>query len=194
MPWKDVPIPHNMADMEIDRRGYPVPYVVMREGGKPHFVVNDVRKVFNAAHKRLCAICGKRLGDVVWFAGGPGSALLNHTNEGVYADGPMHHECMRYAMQVCPYLAHRTEVYISDAVAENLTGRGVATMAFNGTLPGTPELFVCVAGRSYVFDGSTFRVEYRRVEYWRDGALIDREQGKREAQEAAERLRERLAE
>jgi hypothetical protein len=99
--WKTIPLPPNMVDLPKDKRGFPVPYVVLIKDGEPVFTVNDTYAVIRAVVNELCGICGKPLDDA-WMVGGPESAFNPH---GVYVDSPVHHDCGAYALQVCPYLA-----------------------------------------------------------------------------------------
>ncbi len=104
--FKDVPLPKNMLNCEIDPRGLPVPFVVFSdEQGKFHFKVNDTNKQIKCIEKSLCHICGQELKDNTWMLGGPASAF---DKNGSYIDGPIHRECGQYALQVCPYLAYNT--------------------------------------------------------------------------------------
>jgi hypothetical protein len=103
MSWREIPIPVYMQDLERYRRGFTIPFIVLRDNtGKAHFQINDSLKVNQAINERLCAICGKPLGSDMWLAGGPLSAFHPH---GAYVDTPTHQECGNYAMRVCPYLA-----------------------------------------------------------------------------------------
>lgn len=96
-------MPARIAALPRDRRGLPIPYVVMVDDADvPHFTMNDQHKVAAAAHFGLCAICGQRLGAYKCFVGGPGSAF--HP-VGRYFDGPVHQECGVFALHACPYLA-----------------------------------------------------------------------------------------
>lgn len=46
MNFKDVKIPRQMRALMRDKRGYPVPYTVLRDSdGVPHFAVNDSARV-----------------------------------------------------------------------------------------------------------------------------------------------------
>lgn len=99
----DVPIPDRMKHLRRDERGYPIPVMALiQSDGKPIFNVNDEAVRQRVIIKDLCSLCGSKLYRGHWFAGGPASAF---TAEGVYVDPPMHAECVRYAMQVCPWLA-----------------------------------------------------------------------------------------
>src|SRR4051812_10254945 len=101
--WKDTPIPAEMQELTKDNRGYTIPFIVLRDDhNKPHFQINDTKKIMDCLLGRRCAICGKELKDDIWLTSGPLSAF--HPN-GAYIDTPVHHACGQYAMQVCPYLA-----------------------------------------------------------------------------------------
>lgn len=91
-----------MVDLPKDKRGFPVPYVVLIKDGEPVFTVNDSHAVLRAVLNELCGICGKSLNDDAWMVGGPESAF---NPRGAYVDSPVHHDCGTYALQVCPYLA-----------------------------------------------------------------------------------------
>ena len=96
--------PARIARLEHDKRGYPIPWNVLRgTDGHPFFIINDDRKAYHALLRDLCPICGERLGRWKWFVGGPpvrlppGWLLLRPAGSS--------HECIEYALQVCPYLA-----------------------------------------------------------------------------------------
>jgi hypothetical protein len=125
--WRDVRLPERMAKLERDRRGLPIPFIVMRDkSGQPHFTINDHAKSARCLREDLCPICGQKLFRGRWFAGGPLSAF--HAN-GCYLDPPTHKECVEYALQVCPFLA-----------APKYTGRlDDAALAEDQLEPGNPE-------------------------------------------------------
>lgn len=103
MKLTDIPIPDRMAHLPKDRRGYPIPTMVMRDSdGRPHFQINEESVRQKIIREDLCSICGTKLLRGRWFAGGP---LSGFSHRGLYIDPPMHEECVRYAMRVCPYLA-----------------------------------------------------------------------------------------
>lgn len=110
MSWRDVPMPPQVAALPRDPRGYPVFYAVQREGyvpGEPaDFRTLEVDHHVEAGQKRLCAICARSLPYWLWFLGGP-MCLANR----IFGDGPMHRDCMDYALQVCPYLTHASMEY-----------------------------------------------------------------------------------
>jgi hypothetical protein len=172
-----------MRALQKDRRGYPVPFVVLRDvDGKPHFTINDSRRTLRTISERRCAICGGRLGRLLWFVGGPRSAFHEH---GGYTDTTLHHECMAYAMQVCPYLAmgnyngridvgtldldklekgqvllDPTQVYERPNLMVAVATKSVEVRVRENYLP------ILVPGRPYI-----------HVEFWQDGVLLPEEEG-----------------
>ena len=101
--WKLVEIPQLMKHLELDARGYPIPYIVMRDKtGKAHFALNDEQLTECCITNDLCSICGLEMKGDSWMIGGPMSTF--HP-QGCFIDIPVHHECGKYALQVCPYLA-----------------------------------------------------------------------------------------
>lgn len=185
--------PEAIAALPHDHRGYPIPFIVLRDiNDKPVFVSNDALLVTQAVRDNLCHICGQPLDVYSWFVGGPGSALLNG-NQAVYNDGPLHHECMQYAMQVCPYLACRLTKELAPATSERLRAQGLR-VSNTATMPGTPAVFMAVCAYSYKAERRgmtmTFFVDkpFRKVEYWRETKMLPRDEGEKLAKRAARRL------
>ena len=198
-PQLTVPIPDRMRHLDRDRRGYPIPYVVLRDHeGFPHFTINDTRLTKRVLRDDLCSICGTQLFRGRWYAGGPACAFHRH---GAYIDTPMHAECMRYAMQVCPYLAlpnygKRIDEHLLAAREEKLKERAGLAVVKDPTMNADrPPLFVAVMATGHTTNiDSTGALHYlhphrpyKAVEFWRDGARLDHDEGMRIANEAIER-------
>lgn len=186
-----VELPPRIAALPRDRRGYPIPFIVLRDAdGNPEFTVNDTALLWRAIRENLCHVCGQALDDRPWFIGGPGAALLNG-DRGVYRDGPLHHECMRFAARVCPHLIHHLAKPVAlDPIVARLGEQGIRAVN-NTVIPGVPDIFVAVQGFRYeVTVGPYFQVPkpFRKVEYWRYGALEDKREGERIAKRAAREL------
>jgi hypothetical protein len=192
-------LPPRIAALPRDDRGYPIPYIVMRDAtGKPQFTANDMALVYLAIRDGLCHVCGQALEDVVWFVGGAGSALANG-GIGAFADGPMHHECMRFAVTYCPHIAGRMVHALAPRIGETLRQQGFHAVDTT-TIPGTPSVFVAVsvAHDRWWYDrngaAGTFivRLPYRKLEYWQHGAMLPlheaRKLAKRSAREVAQGL------
>lgn len=193
MNWKDVQIPDRMKHLERDPRGYPVPAMAFRDlAGKPHFTITDEVKRRELITRDCCSICGTKLLRGRWLVGGPLSAFHDR---GAYLDPPMHHECMTYAMQVCPYLAvpkYRNRIEAGTLSDDDPT----PIMLDPNTVPDKPPLFVCVMTtgqklvardpvRIYVIP----KRPYLRVEFWRDGVQLAEDEGMRLAREEIDRPR-----
>ena len=176
--WKDIPLPPNMVDMFKDKRGFPVPYIVLIKDGEPVFTVNDTRAVWDATANRLCGICGKPLGDDVWMVGGPESAFNPH---GVYVDSPVHHDCGAYALQVCPYLA--MSGYRGAVDVQKLKEKW-PDMSFNDYTQNDRRVPFFVMGKvnSWARDLESSYVHIERpfliTEYWNGGEQLTYEQAK----------------
>lgn len=174
-----IPIPKRMRALQRDERGYPIPFIVLREPGtgKPLFVVNDVVVATRALLERRCPICGSKLKGILWWVGGPLSAFVK---EGAYLDSAMHQECMEYALQVCPYLAAPGYLgSISEAQSKQAMAAGVAGIIEHTMLPGRPAVFVAVAARRFklIDHGAGYYSKpeepYLAIQYWRHGERID---------------------
>ncbi len=170
MNWHTVPLPERMQKLPRDARGFPIPFVVLRDAnGVPAFTVNDQGRVMLALSRQLCGICGQRMPrNNIWFLGGPQSAF--HPN-GAYNDGPLHRECARYALQVCPYLAISSMKHRDGKALEDL-GMKLGTILVDPTMDtARPPLFALVRTAAYELTGSGYiRPErpYFEAEFWRD--------------------------
>lgn len=177
-------MPARVARLPRDKHGYPIPYIVSYDtNGLPLFTVNDSEIHRRCLNKKLCAICGERLTKELWFAGGPQSAF--HPN-GMYFDSAMHHECVTYAMQVCPYLSMSKFKGITQDKREKLQERmGAIPLVDVTVIPDKPELFVVVMAYGQSIRPSadiTLRYikplrPYHAVEYWRQGQQLSNSEG-----------------
>lgn len=162
-------------------RGLPVPWnVVIGRNGDPLFTVNDDEKRRRAIRQQLCPMCGERLGKWKWFAGGPLSAYHQH---GAYYDLPGHHECIQFALQICPYLVarhYKREIHVDP---QNVPPE--YSMLYDPThIPDRPDIFVAVASAVMLEEPgnvalmSAVRPErpYLAQEFWRRGEKLSEEQ------------------
>ncbi|MBY3432713.1 hypothetical protein HFN89_00805 [Rhizobium laguerreae] len=179
-----VPIPERMRSLPVDPRGYPVPVNVIRDrNGKPNFAANDESVRQRLFTEDRCGICGGKLLRGRWSVGGPGSAL--HP-DGVFLDPPMHYECARYAVQVCPYLAIPSYGKSVSKIQPLSYGTSKAGIAYNPTVFSTrPDLFLLVmyVGHKLSYEGNAVRSlkpkrPFRSIEYWRDGVQIAESEGR----------------
>jgi hypothetical protein len=86
--------------------GLPVPFTQAWIDSKPDFRAVDPSKVIRCVDEKLCAICGRRLGELCYFIGGPRSRD-NH----LFSDPAMHQQCAAFASRACPFLSGKTETY-----------------------------------------------------------------------------------
>lgn len=178
---KTVPIPTSLAQLERDPRGYPIPYMVYRDGqGRPHFQINDVIKVRQVMLADWCGLCGHPITGTHWFVGGPQSAW--HP-QGMYSDQAMHHECMRYAVQVCPFLAAPNySKRIDHKTLKKGDEEGTYLLLHDqNVIPDRPAVFVCVEalGQELISSGPVLYARPRRPvlneEFWRKGVPLTRD-------------------
>jgi hypothetical protein len=170
-----VEIPKSLRTLERDRRGLPIPYIVLRDrSGSPIFAHNDARRIAECERKRLCSICGKRLKDL-WFVGGS-RAFLHE--DGVFIDPPVHQECGEYALQVCPFLASPNwgKSVAQHTAKDRELPKGVKVgtpVAYVG--PAQPEWFGfgladrLAVGRSQRGDYLHRVIRWTYVEFWKNG-------------------------
>lgn len=93
-------IPAELSHLELDERGYPIPYFVGKIDGKYNFRYQDRKKRDACIQFRWCPICAKRLDkDFSYVITGP-HGLKNK----VVSDAPMHLLCAEFSMQACPHI------------------------------------------------------------------------------------------
>ena len=93
------PLPERIKSLPIDERGYPVPYFVEWIDGKPEFRIADSRKLILCVEKKLCWLCGQRLGTRFTFPVGPMCGINRISSE-----PPSHRECAEFGVRACPFL------------------------------------------------------------------------------------------
>ncbi len=110
-------IPRALRDRPL-WHGMPVPMnVVWDRNGTPDFASLNHELSVALGKARQCGMCGKRMRGEAAFIGGPHSL-----EAGLFRDGPMHPECARYAMQVCPFVSGTHRQYRSlDVEREHAT-------------------------------------------------------------------------
>jgi hypothetical protein len=101
------PIPAALAARPTDpRRRLPIPYVSDHpapDGAGPtvvDFTAINAERAAAAGQSRRCSLCADPLGYWIGFLGGPDAAQAR-----VYSDPPGHPECLRAAVELCPYIA-----------------------------------------------------------------------------------------
>lgn len=175
-----IAVPARMAHLERDRRGYPIPAIVLRTSdGRPHFTINDDSKVLRAAQLNACGICGKRLHKSGgWFVGGPASAF--HP-QGAYLDGPVHHECGTFALETCPYLAApKYAGRIDEGTLTDAQRAEVGVTVDTTMLPDRPDIFVFGRATQFTFarrgPASALMFHPRKpfveIEYWQKSVQL----------------------
>jgi hypothetical protein len=95
--------------------GYPVPFVQIWIDGKPDFRVIDPEKVRQCVNKKLCAICGVKLGEFCFFIGSD-LCKANH----LFTDPAMHGPCAEFATRSCAFLSGKKPEYSNRPVAESV--------------------------------------------------------------------------
>jgi hypothetical protein len=117
-------LPERMKDLPIDARGFPVPWFVAWENGKPEFRAMDPAKFRRAIKEKLCWVCGNRLGVNLAFVAGP-MCGINRTS----AEPPGHRECALWSVQNCPFMNNprmvRNESGLDSETLDSMAGFGI---------------------------------------------------------------------
>lgn len=176
-----IEIPERMKHLPV-YRDYPIPHGVMIDAdGLPHFAMNDELRRRSMVKNGQCSICGTSLFRGRWFVGGVLSAFHEF---GAFIDPPMHSECAKYALQVCPYLAaprYAKEVGLAKAEKADFAG-AMVYIADPTQIPGRPtgDVFVALMATKYtILDNFNTKPipPYSVVEFWRHGLRISDPEG-----------------
>lgn len=180
---RDVELPKALRSLPKDQRGYPIPFIVLRDRhGNPHFTINDDRKVRSCITLKKCSICGRRIDGGFWFIGGPKSFF--HPN-GAFIDPPLHEECGRYALQVCPFLGapkYTGRIDAGTLQPGDMPDHVSTTMIDTTMEPGRPTVFCFGRTESYgASDRGSIRylfpAGWTHYEFWSKGVQLPMEQG-----------------
>lgn len=141
----------------LPRRGrYVVGYMFgVDDKGVPDFTVLDDVKIIECVTKHRCGLCGRELDYWIAFVGGP----LSVKNR-AFSDPPMHEECARYALSVCPFLLGQSGYAKRDA-REGLERGHNPAMTY--VQPERFALYVCrdfTLTKDYIKAGKAKRVEW----------------------------------
>jgi hypothetical protein len=127
-------MPPRIAALPRDDRGYPVPWFVHWNDGKPDFRIAGRDKREIAVTEKRCWVCGEQLGRWMAFVIGPMCAVNKTTSE-----PPCHLECAEFSAKACPFLtlpkAHRRDAGLPEE--QNIPGFGIMRN------PGCCLIWVC---------------------------------------------------
>ena len=124
-PYDRAKMPGGVARLQVDGRGYPIPWFVDRAAplynGNPDFRVMDGKRLKLAIRDKRCWICGEpiRTKESV-FVAGP-MCGINRTN----AEPPNHSGCAEWAAKACPFLAVPKRIRDERELPANATQAGV---------------------------------------------------------------------
>jgi hypothetical protein len=161
------PLPQRLTELPVcPRRGLPVPYTNLITGqGDVDFATLDSAKVHQVALNRLCGVCGRPLDYWIVFVGGP-----RCVDSRAYLDPPMHEDCARATLRLCPYLARETMRRRKTPTSDATTPPGF--------VEDKPASYLLYVTRSYTYivipDGVIFHpAPAKRLEEYRyiDGRL-----------------------
>lgn len=139
------PLPQRFLKLPVDSRGYPIPWFVAEVDGKRDFRVADGRKRVLAVNKRLCWLCGEKLGRYLAFVIGPMCVVNRNTSEPA-----CHRECAEFAAIACPFLILPAAQYRSANLPE---GSSQQPHAIGGN-PGACAIYITETFRPYQTGGS----------------------------------------
>lgn len=162
------PVPPRLQSRPVER-GYPVPWFVAEvEPGRYDFRVIDASKFEPAIKKKLCWVCGQKLGAYLAFTIGPMCAI-NRT----ISEPPSHRECAEWSIKACPFLTQRQEERRDSHLPEGVTEPGGIAITRQ---PGVVVLWVTRSYQEFrVANGLLFTLgEPLEVHWFREGRKATR--------------------
>lgn len=121
------PLPPRFLKLPLDERGYPIPWFVAKlPDGRRDFRVANSNKRAIAVKKKLCWLCGEKVGRYMAFVIGPMCAVNRNTSE-----PPCHRDCAIFAATACPFLTRPKADYRAAGLPDGYKGH-------IGALPGNP--------------------------------------------------------
>ncbi len=163
-------LPERMKSLPVDHRGFPVPWFVAWQEGKPIFPAMDPEKMARAIKYGNCWVCGERLGRFKTYVVGP-MCLINR----ISSEPPSHIQCAEFAAKNCPFLANprmgRVPIEKFGGCAENVAG----TMLERN--PGATALIECQGPIFWHRDGPGVLFDIKpisRVDWWALGRRATR--------------------
>ena len=110
---KQTEIPAFLAHLKI-YNGFPVPFIQLWAASKLDFRAVNTEHCARCLRDKLCAICGRRLGEYCYFIGGP----LSKKNR-LFVGPAMHKQCAEFA-RVCPFVSGQRQEYSTRSVNKNV--------------------------------------------------------------------------
>jgi hypothetical protein len=92
-------LPPRMRKLPLHALGFPIPHFAASVGGAPDVRVVDELTLAACHERKLCWLCGERLGDYKAFIVSPMSAVNRISNE-----PPSHIDCAKFVARFCPFL------------------------------------------------------------------------------------------
>lgn len=131
------PLPDRMKALPLNAGGYPIPWFVETlKDGTRDFRIMDAHKRVLAFNRRLCWVCGQKLGVYMSFVVGPMCVVNRNT-----AEPPCHLECAQFAARACPFMLQPGRDYRMPNV------EGIRQVV--GMLPGNPGAAAIWVTKSY---------------------------------------------
>ena len=163
-------MPERIRALPKDHRGYPVPYFVAWPNGKPDHRIMDRAKLWPAMEKKLCWICGQKLGAYLAFPVGPMCVINRNISE-----PPSHLECARFAVKACPFLAIPAKARRDKNLPPDIEAPAGIGLKRN---PGITAIWICKEYQSSLLpNGLLFQLgEPIGVEWYYEGRPASREE------------------
>jgi len=145
----------------------PVPCPPLWPGSIPEFRAMDPQKRVNAIERKLCWVCGEKLGTNFCFVAGP-MCGVNRTS----AEPPCHLECGQWSALNCPFLSNPRMVRREDEQINNSSLRDTAPGMAITRNPGVTMLWVCRGYEIFEDGKGAFLIHMgdpTRVEWYKEG-------------------------
>lgn len=179
----DLPeMPHRIARLPKDERGYPVPWFVgfFDKGGQPcppgegepDFRIIAPNRIWDAVTHNKCWVCGIALGVHRVYVIGPMCVINRVTSE-----PPCHRDCAEFAARACPFLTRPRQKRDHKGLPEDAQAAAGIAIERN---PGATALYETKKAKAFRPDGPNgsgilFRLgDPERIDWWARGRTATR--------------------
>jgi hypothetical protein len=162
---RDIPMPERIKKLPISDRGYPVPWFVPWQDGKPMTQAANPMKNLLAHKKGKCWCCAEAMGTYKAFVIGP-MCMINR----ISSEPPSHRECAEYTVRTCPFLT-------KPAMKRNPADVPGKELPAGYMIERNPGVCLIWITKTYeVFEGLYHVGEPLDLSFWREGRPATRDE------------------
>lgn len=157
-------IPDRLKKFPLWMGKYPIHFTQTVENGVPKWKVLDRKKQVECINKGRCHLCGEKLYAPYWWVCGPDE----YKRRAVMSNGPMHEECARFAIFICPFLNNpnyrsKTDLYKDNEESPQVI-KQMIEMGMEPDITRPARIALCTSNGYYV-DSTQQMFEFQITEW-----------------------------